>query len=315
LIDVTVSIVNTNGGDLLLACLDSLERSLSGDATVEIVVLDNASEDGSPEAVRQRFPNVRLIEQRFRAGFPANHNTVIRATTGRYVLVLNEDTASDDWGFARLVAELDRHPRIGALGPRLVYPGGRQQASAWHFPSPFVSLLGVPTLGQVGIRQSTGERPRTVGWIMGAAMLLRRTALDEVGLFDESFFIYFEEVDLCLRLHHAGWKVLYFPGVTVIHHESQFSAEVPERRINEMWQGRHRYWRKHHTRPGARIAALATGAQYLGAATLGFFRGPAYRDSMRLHARNAWRVDGPGLRELAEAWNVRARSGDSQAVS
>jgi hypothetical protein len=78
-----------------------------------------------------------------------------------------------------------------------------------------------------------------------------------------------------------------------------------------MWQGRHRYWRKHHTPTGARIAALATGAQYLAAGTLGFFRGPAYRQSMRLHARNARRVDGPGLRELAEAWNARARSGES----
>ena len=142
-------------------------------------------------------------------------------------------------------------------------------------------------------------------------MLLRRSALEEAGLFDESFFIYFEEVDLCLRLRRAGWKILFFPAVTVVHHESQFSVDVPERRINEMWQGRHRYWRKHHSPTGAKIAALATGAQYLAAGTLAFFRGPAYRQSMRLHARNALRVDGPGLRELAEAWNARARSGES----
>lgn len=291
--------------------LDSLHRSLTGEVAVEIAVLDNASEDGSVDAVRERFPGVRVIPQQFRAGFPANHNRVIRETSGRYVFVLNEDTASDDWGFARLVAELDRDPHIGALGPKLAYPDGRQQPSAWRFPSPLVSLLGVPTVGQAGIRQSRGEHPRTVDWVMGAAMLLRRSALEEVGLLDESFFIYFEEVDLCLRLRRAGWKILYFPAVTVVHHESQFSVDVPERRINEMWQGRHRYWRKHHTPTGAKIAALATGAQYLAAGTLGFFRGPAYRQSMRLHARNARRVDGPGLRELAEAWNARARSGES----
>jgi N-acetylglucosaminyl-diphospho-decaprenol L-rhamnosyltransferase len=307
LTDITVSIVNTNGRELLLACLDSLQRSITRDVNVEIVVLDNASEDGSAGAVRERFPSVRVIAQQFRAGFPANHNTVIRATDGHYIFVLNEDTASDDWAFPRMVSEMDTHPRVAALGPKLVYPDGRHQASAWRFPTPAITLLGLPTLGQVGIEQSKGEGPRTVDWLMGAALFLRREALDEVGLFDESFFIYFEEVDLCLRLQRAGWETRYFPGVTVVHHESQFSADVPERRINEMWRGRHRYWRKHHTATGARIAAFATGGQYLGAAAAGFVRrDAAYRAGMRLHARNAWRVEGPGLRELAAEWNRRA---------
>jgi GT2 family glycosyltransferase len=139
-------------------------------------------------------------------------------------------------------------------------------------------------------------------------VLLRRRALDEVGLFDEGFFIYVEEVDLCPR-PPCRRKVFYFPDVIVIHHESKFSADVHERRMNEMCRARHRYRHKHHTPAAARLAALATGAQYFGAATGGFFRGPAYR-SMRLHARNAWRVEGPGLRELADEWNVRRQSGD-----
>jgi N-acetylglucosaminyl-diphospho-decaprenol L-rhamnosyltransferase len=142
---------------------------------------------------------------------------------------------------------------------------------------------------------------------MGGALLLRREALERVGLFDEDFFMYFEEVDLCLRLRRAGWEVRYFPGVTVVRYESQFGADVPERRINELWRGRHRYWRKHHSWAGARIAALATGAQYLCAAAAGTItREGAYRAGMRLHARNAWRVDGPGFRELADDWNRRA---------
>ena len=134
--DVSVSLVNTNSRELLLACLESLpggavgapgRASPASPATlpaqgtgVEIVVLDNASEDGSAAAVRERFPGVRVIEQRYRAGFGANHNTVIRATTGRYVFVLNEDTTSADWGFERMVAHLDANPRVAALGPRLV---------------------------------------------------------------------------------------------------------------------------------------------------------------------------------------------------
>ena len=120
--EVSVSIVNTSSRELLLACLESLAGS-----DAEIVVLDNASEDGSADAVRERFAHVRVIAQRFRAGFGANHNTVIRETAGRYVYVLNEDTASDDWGLDRIVAYLDAHPRVAALGPKLVYPSGRRQ--------------------------------------------------------------------------------------------------------------------------------------------------------------------------------------------
>ena len=299
--ELSVSIVNTNSRDLLLACLESLRGE-----DAEIVVLDNASEDGSADAVRERFPDVRLIAQDFRAGFGANHNTVIRATTGRYVYVLNEDTTADDWGFDRLVTHLDESPRVAALGPRIVYPDGRHQDSAWRFPSPAVAALGLVSLGRVGIKQSSGTAPRGVDWVMGAAVLLRRAALDEVGLFDEEFFLYSEEVDLQLRLRRAGWGVEYFPGVTIVHHESQFSAEIPERRINEMWRSRHRYWRKHHSPAGARLAALATGTQYAARGVLA--RDRAFRARMRLHARDSLHVDGPGLRELAEEWNGRART-------
>jgi N-acetylglucosaminyl-diphospho-decaprenol L-rhamnosyltransferase len=295
--DVSVSLVNTNSRELLLACLESLRG-----ANVEIVVLDNASEDGSAAAVRGRFPEVRLIEQRHRAGFGANHNTVIRATTGHYVFVLNEDTTSDDWGFSRMVTHLDENPRVAALGPRLVYPDGRPQTSAWRFPSPVAAALGLLSLGRVGIAQSGGSETRDVDWAMAAALMLRREALDEVGLFDEEFFIYSEETDLCCRLRAAGWRTQYFPSVTVVHHESQFSAGIPERRINEMWRARHRYWRKHHSAAGARVAALSTGAQYAVRAVLRA-RDTDFAGRMRLHARDSIQVGGPGLRELADDWN------------
>jgi GT2 family glycosyltransferase len=305
LTDLSVSIVNTNSRELLLACLDSLAGR-----PAEIVVLDNASEDGSADAVRERFPDVRVIAQNFRAGFGANHNTVIRATSGRYVYVLNEDTTSHDWGFDRLVAHLDANPRIAALGPKLVYPDGGRQDSAWRFPTPLVSTLGLATLGKIGIKQSHGDAAREVDWVMGAALVLRRDALDEVGLFDEEFFLYSEEVDLQLRLRRAGWKVEYFPGLEVVHHESQFSAGIPERRINEMWRSRHRYWHKHHSGAGARIAALSTGAQYAARAALAPLAGAdrTVASRMLLHARDSWRVTGPGLRELADDWNGRVEA-------
>jgi N-acetylglucosaminyl-diphospho-decaprenol L-rhamnosyltransferase len=302
--DVSISLVNTNSRELLLACLESLQS-----VEAEIVVLDNASADGSAAAVRERFPGVRLIEQRHRAGFGANHNAVIHATSGRYVFVLNEDTTSEDWGFERMVAHLDANPRVAALAPRLVYPDGRLQASAWRFPSPAAAALGLLTLGRAAIVQSGGSETRDVDWAMAAAILLRREALDDVGLFDEDFFIYSEETDLCRRLRDAGWRTQYFPVVTVVHHESQFSSGIPERRINEMWRGRHRYWRKHHSRVGAGVAAVCTGAQY---AVRGLLRrrDRDFAARMRLHARDALGVRGAGLRELAEDWN---RTHDSPA--
>ena len=298
----SVSIVNTNSRELLLACLASLAGS-----DAEIVVLDNASEDGSADAVRERFPGVRVIAQGFRAGFGANHNAVIRATSGRYVYVLNEDTTAEDWGFDRIVSYLDTHPRVAAAGPKLVYPDGRRQDSAWRFPTPLISALGLVTVGRLGIKQSHGDAARPVDWVTGAALVLRREALEEVGLFDEGFFLYSEEVDLQFRLREAGWEVHYLPEVTVVHHESQFSAGIPERRINEMWRSRHRYWRKHHSGPGARIAAISTGAQYAVRAALSPVarRDPGIGKRMRLHVRDAWGVKGPGLRELAEEWNGR----------
>jgi hypothetical protein len=301
LTDLSVSIVNTSSRELLLACLETLPRD------ADVVVLDNASEDGSVDAVRERFPDVRVLAQHFRAGFGANHNTVIRATDGRYVYVLNEDTTSTDWAFERIVAYLDANPRVAGLGPLVVYPDGRQQASAWRFPTPLVSAVGLLTIGKVGVTQSHGEQARAVDWVTGAALVLRREALEEVGLFDEEFFLYSEEVDLQLRLHQAGWEVHYFPDAAVVHHESQFSAEIPERRINEMWRSRHRYWRKHHSTVGARVAALATGAQYAVRAAAAPLAHRSRR-RMLLHARDAWRVEGPGLRELADEWNGRVRS-------
>jgi GT2 family glycosyltransferase len=299
---ISISIVNTNSRELLLACL----RSLDG-ADAEIVVLDNASEDGSVEAVQSAFPAVKVIAQPFRAGFAANHNTVIRATTGRYVYVLNEDTTSEDWTLDRIVAHLDEHTRVAALGPRLVYPDGRQQDSAWRFPSPSVSTFALLTLGRVGVKQSHGATWRPVDWVMGAALVLRRDALQHIGLFDEGFFLYSEEVDLQRRLRGAGWEVHYFPEATVVHHESQFSATIPARRINEMWRSRHRYWRKHHSPLGGGIAAVTTGLQYAVRAALAPIvrRNGHTSGRIWLHARDAVHVSGPGLRELADDWNER----------
>ena len=141
---------------------------------------------------------------------------------------------------------------------------------------------------------------------MAAALLVRREALDEIGLFDEEFFIYSEETDLARRLRRAGWRTQYFPEVTVVHHESQFSAGIPERRINEMWRGRHRYWRKHHSAVGARVAALGMGGQYAARALLRA-GDRDFAGRMRLHARDAIRVQRAGPSRARGGLEPRAR--------
>ncbi len=312
--DVTISIVNHGGRETLLPLLASLERDLGGPLEVETVVLDNASEDGSVDAVRERFPWARVIAQGHRAGFGANHNTIVRATSGRWVYLLSHDAEVVPGGLARLVAYGDALPAVGAVAPRIRYPDGRPQPSAWRFPSPLAAALAAPTLSRVGIVQSVGNEARRVDWAMAAALLLRREALERAGLFDEGFFMYSEETDLLRRLADAGYETHFLPSVTVLHHESTLRGALACERIAEEWRSRRRYWRKHHSRPGGRVAAALTGAQFavraLVASAANRVRPGAYDRSfptrMRLHARHAFRGDGaPGLREGAERWNAR----------
>jgi hypothetical protein len=317
LTDISVSIVNTNNRELLLACLGTLQASLSADVEVEIVVLDNASDDGSVEAVRAAHPSVRVIAHRRRAGFGANHNAVIRETRGRYVYVLNDDTLVEPGSFDRMVGYLDAHPQVAALGPHVVFPDGREQASAWRFPSPWISVRSAITLARAGITLSGGQDIRRVDWVFGCALLVRRAALDVIGLFDEGFFIYSEETDLCRRLADAGFETVYFPPVTLVHVGNATTSRVPERRLNELWRSRRRYWFKHHGAAGARVATTAAGLQYLAFAGLaraaslvpGRLRkgsvGAVDADVFLHQARCALRgVRGPGIAELAEEWNA-----------
>ena len=310
--DVMISIVNHGRRDTLLPLLASLEPDLQGPLAVHVVVLDNASEDGSTDQVRERFPNVRVIAQTHRAGFGANHNRVIRATSGRWVYILSHDAEVEPRSLARLVEYGDARPEVGAVAPRIRYPDGKPQPSAWRFPSPATAALATPTLARVGVVQSTGEQARRVDWAMGAALLLRREALERVGLFDEGFFMYSEETDLLRRFADAGYETHYLPSVTVVHHDSALREDLPRERIAEEWRSRHRYWRKHHSRIGARTAAALTGAQYAARAAIaaaarrarpGSFA-PGFSARMLLHTRGAWLgLDGPGLRELADRWN------------
>jgi GT2 family glycosyltransferase len=319
---VAIAIVTMDTRDDVLACL----ASLTTEGDTEIAVLDNASTDGTVEAIRAAYPDVRVIAQEHRAGFGANNNTLIRATTAPYVYLLNPDTVSEEGSVRRLADVLDRERRAAAVGPRVVFSDGRVQDTAWRFPSPLTCVRAAVTLGRGGITQSSSATPRVVEWAMACALMVRRSALDEVGLFDEGFFMYSEETDLERRLADARWEIRYTPAVTVVHHQGRSTAAVPERRVNEQWRGRERYWLKHHSVLGRRVAATAIGVQYalltaIGTALLRLPErlrpvsvAPADPATWRLTARNAFRgVQGPGLEELAAEFNSRRAAADPVA--
>jgi GT2 family glycosyltransferase len=309
--EVTVSIVNTNGRELLLDCL----LSLAG-VNAEIVVLDNASEDGSVAAVRETFPRVRVIAQPYRAGFGANHNTVIRQTGGRYVLVLNEDMIIPSGTVERLVAYLDEHPNVAVVGPSIKGFDGRRQGSAWRLMTVPVQLLWALTLGQRGAVQSSATEAKPVGAVAAGAAMYRRDALEAIGLFDEGYFMFGEEGDLAQRWRRLGLERHYVPDVELFHAGQQSTAHVPERQINEVWRSLDLYVSRYHSPAAARTLRGLTGLGYglaLIAASIGRrlperLR-PAAAESWnpgiyRLHVRNAFRgTRSPGMSELAAEWN------------
>jgi GT2 family glycosyltransferase/peptidoglycan/xylan/chitin deacetylase (PgdA/CDA1 family) len=315
--DVTISIVNHCNREEVLECLRSLQETAARALEVEIVVLDNASDDGSVEAIRAAFPEVRVIAQPYRAGFGENHNRVIRSSSSRYVFVLNDDTRVDGAAIAAMVRYLDEHPNVAVVGPKIVGPGEVEPPSAWRFPSPAACALFALTFGTAGIVQSHGSEPRPADWVSGSAMMLRRSALDVIGLFDDQIYMYMEETDLCRRLWDAGYEIHYLPTVSIFHEGWGSTGPIPDRRTNELWRSRRYYWAKHHSVVGTQLARALDALRYgVGAVavraalamrlTSGRLRiRPDDVRMYRLNALNAVRgVRGPGIREMATAFNA-----------
>lgn len=220
---MAVAVVNWNTRELLRQCLRSV---LAGPAT-EVVVVDNGSSDGSAEMVRREFPGVRLEVEPSNPGYGAGCNTGVRATAADFVLVLNSDTIVPPDALPALSAVLDAEPRAAIVGPRLLNPDGTPQRSVYPFPGPVARLLlhqpfatlveTLPPLRRRYVGRWWGGRTRVVPWVLGAAFAIRRTAFEEVGGFDESYEMYFEEVDLCYRLGRRGWRTLFAPVTTIVH--------------------------------------------------------------------------------------------------
>lgn len=250
--DLLVIVVNWNTRDLLAQCLESVYAN-PPDCDYEVLVVDNGSTDGSPAVIRERFPNVRLIGNSANVGFARANNQGIRASSGRSVLLLNSDTIVQSGALAQMVACMDSNPQAGLLGANILNPDGTPQRCYGKFPSvvseaayawglenrfPFKYRFG----GTGTIRDEFVE----TDWVLGAAMLVRRQVLDQVGLLDESYFMYSEEIDLAYRIKKAGWKVCVLRDAEIIHLGGQSTKQVPAEMKAQLFRSKVKYFRKHH---------------------------------------------------------------------
>ena len=300
-IEVSYCIVNTQQRELLLRCLDAIaaeQRTLP--FATEVLVLDNASGDGSASAARRHPATTQLIALTRRRGKGENDSDLLQRARGRYGLLLNEDSELAPGATAALHAALEPRDAAAAAGARLLRPDGRRQPSAWRFPTPATALVGAFFLHRRYTVQSRGDAIREVDWAQSAALLVRREAAETIGWFDPAFFVYSDEVDFCKRLREAGWRTLYVPGATAVHHEQLSTGAVPERRIVELSRNRDLYMRKHHTTAEAWIVRLLTAFTYALRALVALV---LPRHDARRYWRHVtatiWPARGEGLREAA----------------
>jgi GT2 family glycosyltransferase len=254
--DISIVILNWNDRQHMEICLESLQ-SCTKSRSVEIIVVDNGSSDGSPEMVVERFPEVQLIRNEENIGFPKGNNTGIRASKGRYVFVLNSDIKVLDNCVDALVDYLETHADVGMIGPRILNADLTLQSSCRRFPTlwnNFCSAFGLARIFE-GTQFFSGEhmlyfkgdRIVDVDVLVGCFWLVRRAAIDEFGLLDEGFFIYAEDVDWCVRCWKAGWRVVFFPDAQAIHYRGVSTTKKdPVRFALTQQTSVLRYWEKHH---------------------------------------------------------------------
>lgn len=273
-VDLSVIIVNWNTSDLLQRCLESLYgRGSKVDAKVggpartglsfEVVVVDNASTDGSAAMVAERFPQTRLQENRANVGFTRANNQGITSSNGRYVLLLNSDAEIVGDALETIVTYLDTHSEVGVVGPLLLNSDGSVQSSRRRFPTLATGFVESTVLQEYLPRSGLLSRfyvddiapdsAHRVDWVVGACFAVRRAAIEQVGIMDEGFFMYFEEVDWCWRMKKAGWQVAFLPAAQVIHHYGKSSErDLPHRHIY-FNDSKVKFYRKHF---GLRAALL-----------------------------------------------------------
>jgi len=259
-IKLSISIVHHHGLELLRACLASIYAN-APDFPFEVIVVDNVSTDGAVEMMENHFPQVRLIRNTERHGFGFNQNTGIAASLGEHIFILNDDTVIIANALSCLCAYLDAHPAVGLVGPRVLNGDGTLQLSCYKFPSPIRciwenSLLtaAFPDSTIFGdYRKWNHEEERSVDFIIGAAMLVRRAVIEAVGTFDSLFFMYSEETDWQIRIRAAGWDIRLCPQAQITHFGGQSTEGFKDKQFAEFQISSVRLMTKHYGAPGALI--------------------------------------------------------------
>ncbi len=268
--DVSILIVSWNVRDLLRRCLDSIVSSQSEDhpapterrrLNTEILVVDNASNDGTVEMLRAEFPTARVIANPANVGFTRANNQALAIAQGRYLFLLNPDTELGPGALQTLFAYAEQHPRVGIIGPRLFYGDGSPQSSRRRFPTLATAFFESTRLQQWFPRHAAitryymldtrDDETQEVDWVNGAAMFVRRQVYEQVGGFDEQFFMYSEELDWCYRTQRAGWQIIYLPTAQVTHYEGKSSEQAVAARDIHFHSSKVRFFRKYY---GARAA-------------------------------------------------------------
>lgn len=248
-VNLSIVIVNWNTRELLVRCLQSVYDTVSG-LDFEVLVVDNASADGSSEAVQRQFPAVRLTQNTANAGFARACNQGIRESVAGYVLLLNPDTEVMSGAVQTLVQFMEEHRRAGAVGPMVLHPDRTLQASCYPMPTLWRELLRLMHLERFSVhaqyeqRKWDPNRVRAVEVIQGDCLLVRRESLSQVGLFDEDYFMYTEEVDLCYRLLRQGWSIFWVPKARIVHHGGQSTRQVAQRMFIELYRSKLTFFRK-----------------------------------------------------------------------
>ena len=305
MIELSYCVVNTGGRDYLLDCLAAIKRTHPEGVQHELLVLDNASGDGSAEAVRELYPDVRLLGLDRREGKADNDSRLLQVARGRFCLLLNEDSELRGGAARALLDALEADPGAAAAGAQLLTSEGEPTACAWRLPDiPWALAAAVFSHDRVAV-QSKGHRVREVGWVQSSAMLVRRDAAEQVDWLDGDFFVYSDETDFCRRLHDAGWRILFVPGAQAVHHNQLGTdAAAMRRRIVEFHRNRDLYFRKH----GMLLTRLVWKACWVWAYLVRAAAAAALpgRDARRylLHAQQELLPRrGEGIREAAEAHN------------
>ncbi len=256
MIDLSIIIVSWNVQGLLRPCLASIDASRDSLA-LETLVVDSGSTDSSVEMVADEFPWVRLLPQPENVGFSRGNNVGLALAAGRYLLLLNPDTQLVGHALSQMVAYLDAHPAVGALGPQLLHTDGRIQSSRRRFPTLATGFFESTWLQPVAPRRVlrlyyVEDRPddltSEVDWLVGACLMVRRQAYEKVGSLDEGYFMYSEEMEWQRRIKDAGWKVVYYPAAQVTHHVGKSSDQAAAQRHIYFQRSKLRYFRQYHGR-------------------------------------------------------------------